>query len=87
MKTARHPTYGATTMCVRVARPIPPARRSRSSASPSAPPVIRGGRAGASRAIPLDAWNNFTGDMGGTTRSTRLCLDGACSPTHADMAA
>ena len=40
-----------------------------------------------SRAIPLDAWNNFTGDMGGTTRSTRLCLDGACSPTHADMAA
>src|SRR4030095_10046069 len=64
-----------------------PARRSRSSASPSAPPVIRGGRAGASRAIPLGAWNNFTGDMGGTTRSTRLYLDGACSPTHADMAA
>src|SRR5215475_915605 len=55
----------------RVAQPIPHARRSHISASPSAPHVIRGGPAGRSWSIPQGGWNNSTGGMGGTTPTTK----------------
>src|SRR4030095_5912569 len=61
----RHRSYA------RVARPIPHARRSRISASPSAPHVIRGGPAGRSWSIPQGGWNNSTGGMRGTTPTTK----------------
>src|SRR5215468_913272 len=56
---------------VRVAQPISHARRSHIFASPSAPPVIRGGPAGRSWSIPQGGWNNSTGGMGGTTPTTK----------------
>jgi len=52
---------------VRVARPTPPARRSHSSASPSAPRVIRGGQAGRSWSIPQGEWKHSSASMRGTT--------------------
>jgi hypothetical protein len=52
--------------CVRVARPIPPARRSRNSASLSAPRVIRGGRAGSSGSRPPGERKHSSAGMRGT---------------------
>src|SRR5215510_2421741 len=58
-------------LCVHVARPIPPARRSRSCASPSAPRVIRGGRAGRSWPRPQGGSKNSAAGMRGTTRTAQ----------------
>ena len=52
MKTAKHPTYGETTIVCACGAIYPTARRSRNSASLSAPRAIRGGRAGRSGSRP-----------------------------------
>src|SRR6266540_1978255 len=57
--------------CARVARPILLARRSRISASPSAPRVIRGGLAGRSGSRPQGGWKNSAAGMRGTPRTPK----------------